>query len=266
MCISGTVGPGARNDIADVTVVQILLNENSHRFPATGPELATDGRIGRNTLAAIEAFETGVMGLPSSDGLIAPGDSTIRALLEGLAPGPTKEKLAIVLPNATRSKIELYFEPLKAGMLKYGIASTPLQMAHFIAQIGHESGSFLYSEEIASGAAYEGRHDLGNTEPGDGKRFKGRGLIQLTGRANYASYGNYNHVDYLHDPSPLATDPLLSVDAACWYWAVLRKIGPHAEADDVKTVSKRINGGPPINGLDERIANLNRAKAVLGLA
>ncbi|KQP20081.1 hypothetical protein ASF43_27980 [Pseudorhodoferax sp. Leaf267] len=174
--------------------------------------------------------------------------------------------MAIVLPAAASSKIDLYFEPLKAGMVKYGIASSPLQMAHFIAQIGHESGSFLYSEEIASGAAYEGRGDLGNTQPGDGKRFKGRGLIQLTGRANYASYSQFNNADYLSDPTPIARDPLLSVDAACWYWAVLRRIGPHAEADDAKKVTRLINGGPPFNGLDDRLANLARAKAVLGLA
>lgn len=264
MPISGTVGPGARNAIADVTVVQILLNCNRARFPSPPPELSTDGRIGRNTLNAIEAFEKQVLGLDASDSLVAPGDATIKALLEGLEPGPTKEKLAIVLPHATRSKIELYFEPLKAGMVKYGIAGSMLQVAHFIAQIGHESGSLLYSEEIASGAAYEGRGDLGNTEVGDGKRFKGRGLIQLTGRANYTGYSQYNGTDYTVDPSPIATDPLLSVDAACWFWTVYKKLGPAAEADDVKLVSKRINGFPT-NGLDDRIANLNRAKAVLGL-
>ena len=262
MCIARTVGAGARNDLADVTVVQILLNCSLGRFPAPVPKpLTTDGRIGPNTLKAIAAFETGVMGLPESDALIAPGDATLAALLQGLAPGPTKDKLAIVLPRATQSRIDAFFEPLKAGMVKYGITS-PLQMAHFIAQIGHESMSFLYTEEIASGAAYEGRRDLGNTEPGDGKRYKGRGLIQLTGRANYSAYSRHTGVDYVAAPDAVSTDPMVAVDVACWFWSD-RGVGKLADGDDVKAVTRRINGG--YNGLDDRIQNLNRAKAVLGL-
>jgi len=262
MCIASTVGRGARNDLADVAAVQILLNLNRGRFPDPKPDaLDTDGRIGPNTLRRIEAFETAVMKLPSSDALIAPGDATIQALLAGLAPGPSKEKLAIVLPLAARSKIDLYFEPLKAGMTKYGI-TTPLQMAHFIAQLGHESMSFLYTEEIASGAAYEGRTDLGNTQPGDGKRFKGRGLIQLTGRANYVAYSKAAGVDYVAHPERLSADPMVAVDVSCWFWKD-RGVDKLAEKDDVKAVTKRINGG--YNGLDDRIQNLRRAKAVLGL-
>lgn len=262
MCIAFTVGRGGRNDLADVAAVQLLLNMNRSRFAAPRPKaLDTDGRIGPNTLARIEAFETDVMKLPSSDGLIAPGDPTLKALLEGLAPGPTKEKLQIVLPEALPSRIDLYFEPLKTGMTKYGI-TTPLQMAHFIAQVGHESGSLLYNEEIASGAAYEGRKDLGNTKAGDGRRFKGRGLIQLTGRANYTAYSKYTGIDYVADPERVGSDPLVSVDVACWFW-VDRKLPPLAEADDVKAVTRRINGG--FNGLDDRIGKLRRAKALMGL-
>ena len=66
--------------------------------------------------------------------------------------------------------------------------------------------SFLYTEEIADGSAYEGRRDLGNTQSGDGRRYKGRGLIQLTGRANYDAYSRYTRVDYVADPTPLCTD------------------------------------------------------------
>ncbi len=262
MPITASVGMAGRNDLADVAVVQILLNANLDRIP--GPRLATlstDGRIGGKTLDALAAFETGVMGLPESDRIVAPGDATIKALLEGLPEGATKEKLAAVLPRAARSRVDLYFEPLKATMLKYGITS-PLQMAHFIAQVGHESGSLLYNEEIASGAAYEGRTDLGNTHPGDGVRFKGRGLIQLTGRSNYIAFSKYTGVDYVNNPKPLGDDPTISAEAAAWFW-VDRKLAPLAERDDVRAVTKRINGG--FNGLDDRIQNLFRAKAVLGL-
>lgn len=262
MCISGSVGRGARNDLADVAAVQILLNQNLAPIgEPTMPRLNPDGRIGPNTLRGIELFETRVMKLPQSDQLLVPGDATIKALLAGLQPGPTKEKLAIVLPLASNNRIDVYYEPLKAGMTKYGI-TTALQAAHFLAQLGHESMSFLYSEEIASGAAYEGRTDLGNTQVGDGKRFKGRGLIQLTGRANYAAYSKYSGVDYLAKPELVSTDPFVAVDVSCWFWKD-RGVDKLAEQDDVKAVTRRINGG--FNGLDDRMHNLRRAKAVLGL-
>lgn len=262
MPITASVGLNGRNDLADVTVVQILLNHNLARIP--GPPIAplgTDGRIGRKTLDALAAFETGVLGLAESDRIVAPGDTTIAALLQGLPLGPTKEKLAVVLPRAAQSRIDCYFEPLKATMIKYCI-TTPLQMAHFIAQVGHESGSLLYNEEIADGSAYENRTDLGNTQPGDGKRFKGRGLIQLTGRFNYRAFSEYTGVDYVANPDPVADDPMISAEAAGWFW-VKNKLPPLAERDDVRAVTKRINGG--FNGLDDRMHNLFRAKAVLGL-
>lgn len=265
MCITRSVGLGARNDVADVRIVQMLLNLNRGAFGANVPEapdpLGVDGRIGPNTIKAIQAFETRVMGLPESDGLVAPGDATMARLLAGLPPGPSKEKLTLVMPRATERRIDLYYEPLVKGMVRYGI-TTPLQMAHFLAQLAHESGSFLYAEELADGRAYEGRVDLGNTEPGDGPRFKGRGLIQLTGRANYHAYSQFTGIDYVADFERVANDPEACVDVACWFWQS-RRIGPLAEADDAKAVTKRINGG--YNGLDDRLENLGRAKALLGL-
>jgi putative chitinase len=266
MCISYSVGIGGRNDQADVRIVQILFNVNRGRFPEPLPaELSTDGQIGPNTIQAIRSFETVVMKLPASDGVVTPGDITMKALLAGLMPGVSKDKVCIILPLALRKYVDLYFDPLVAGMAKYKI-DTPLQIAHFMAQIGLESGNFLYSEELASGAAYEGATRLGNTQPGDGTKYKGRGLIQLTGRTNYTAYSKYTKVDYLSNPAPIASDPKLSVDVACWFW-VDRKIGPLADADDVRGVTRRINGAEdgPHTHLDERIANLNRAKAVLGL-
>jgi putative chitinase len=238
------------------------LNLNIPRFPDPRPQpLDADGRIGPKTIDAIRAFETQVIKLAASDGLVVPGDATLSALLEGLPAGPSKEKLSVVMPRALPAKIDLYFEPLVAGMKKYSI-TTPLRMAHFVAQIAHETASFLYAEEIADGSAYEGRRDLGNTEPGDGKRFKGRGLIQLTGRANYAEYSRDAGVDYLSNPGLVASDPFAAVDVACWYWNK-RRINRLADADDVKAVTKAINGG--YNGLDDRMEYLARAKAVLGI-
>ena len=262
MCIVHSVGKGGRNDLTDVMVFQVLFNLNIARFPSPGPErLGADGRIGPRTIEAIRSFETQVMKLAASDEILAPRDATVAALLAGLPPGPSKEKLSVVMPRALPSKIDLYFEPLVAGMKRYEI-TTPLRMAHFIAQIAHETASFLYAEEIADGSAYEGRRDLGNTQSGDGKRFKGRGLIQLTGRANYTQYTKDSGTDCVTDPERVASDAFVGVDVACWYWNK-RHINGLADADDVKAVTKAINRG--YNGLDDRIEYLARAKAVLGL-
>lgn len=269
MCILGPVGRGSHNDLVDVTVIQNLLNMNRRRYQADPPpEIKADGRIGEKTISAIESFELRIMSLPESDGIVVPGDPTLKALVAGLEPGYVKEKLAIVMPQANSASIDKYYEPLLAAMPKYGI-TTSLQIAHFLAQLAHESGSFLYPEELASGAAYEGRKDLGNTEPGDGKRFKGRGLIQLTGRANYTKYQAYNkaaNIDFLAHPESIARDPVYSVDAACWFWFD-RRIGPMADRDDVKAVTKAINGlaDGPNTHLKSRIDFLFRAKALIGL-
>lgn len=263
MPIARSVGRTAHNDLTDVLLVQILLNMNSHRFPDPKPStLKLDGRIGPGTIKAIERFETVVMKQAASDGLVVAGDATIRALLDGLPSGPTREKLQVVMPRALPKKIDRCYEPLVTGMKKYKI-NTPLRAAHFIAQIGHETASFLYMEELADGSQYEGRADLGNTQPGDGKRFKGRGLIQLTGRANYVSYSKDCGTDYVANPAAIATDPFANVDVACWYWHK-RKINQLADQDDVKAVTKAVNGG--FNGLDDRMDYLYRAKAVLGLS
>ena len=262
MCIVKSVGQSGRNDLTDVMVFQILFNLNIARFPDPKPaKLSPDGKIGPNTINAIKSFETTVMKLASSDGMLAPGDATVEALLQGLPAGPSKEKLSVVMPRALPAKIDLYYDPLVAGMKKHDITSN-LRMAHFIAQIGHETASFLFAEEIADGSAYEGRVDLGNTQKGDGKRFKGRGLIQLTGRANYAAYSKDSGVDYVAKPELVASDPFVAVDVACWFWNT-HGINKLADEDDVKAVTKRINGG--FNGLDDRIEYLIRAKAVLGI-
>ena len=262
MCIVKSVGQSGRNDLTDVMVFQILFNLNIGRFPDPKPaKLSPDGKIGPNTINAIKSFETTVMKLASSDGMLAPGDATVEALLQGLPAGPSKEKLSVVMPRALPAKIDLYYDPLVAGMKKHDITSN-LRMAHFIAQIGHETASFLFAEEIADGSAYEGRVDLGNTQKGDGKRFKGRGLIQLTGRANYAAYSKDSGVDYVAKPELVASDPFVAVDVACWFWNT-HGINKLADEDDVKAVTKRINGG--FNGLDDRIEYLIRAKAVLGI-
>jgi len=141
----------------------------------------------------------------------------------------------------------------------YGIMESALRLAHFMAQLCHESGSFRYMEEIASGSAYEGRADLGNTQAGDGKRFKGRGPIQLTGRANYRQFGRRIGIDLERHPE-IAAVPSIGLHTALEYWAN-RKLNEPSDRDDILTITRKINGGT--NGLADRKAHLAKIKAWL---
>ncbi len=140
----------------------------------------------------------------------------------------------------------------------YGI-STLLRRAHFIAQICHESAGFCTLVEFASGRAYEGRADLGNTNAGDGVRYKGRGLIQLTGRNNYRKYGKLLGLDLEGEPE-LAATPVTALRIACEYWKQ-RHINHFCDNDDIIHVTRRVNGG--LNGLAQRKIYLARAKQAL---
>lgn len=171
----------------------------------------------------------------------------------------TEDQLRKIFIHAKPSAIQDFTAPLNAVMEQYEI-TTPLRQAHFLAQIGHESGELRYRQEIASGKAYEGRVDLGNTQAGDGRKFKGRGLIQLTGRANYDAYGRAGGCDLLASPERVADEERLCTDVAGWFWAG-RKLNALADKDDLTGITKRINGG--LNGLDDRKRILKLAKEIL---
>jgi putative chitinase len=147
---------------------------------------------------------------------------------------------------------------LAATLESYDITSR-LRIAHFLGQTCHESAGYRTTEEFASGRAYEGRADLGNTQKGDGPRYKGRGLLQLTGRANYADYGKALGVDLVNNPT-LAAEPALSLKIACEYWK-RRNINPDCDRDDVQAVTRKVNGG--LNGLSDRIALTQKAKTAV---
>lgn len=160
---------------------------------------------------------------------------------------------------AAKMRAGKYAKPLEDGCIKYGVAST-LEKAHLLAQVAHESDGFHTAEEYASGKAYEGRKDLGNTQPGDGVRFKGRGLIQCTGRFNYGRYSQWKYGDdrVVRDPQMLEELPD-AVDAVFWYWTVERpRLKALALADDLEGVTKQVNGG--LNGLADRREKLAQAK------
>jgi putative chitinase len=148
----------------------------------------------------------------------------------------------------------------------YGILDTPLRLAHFMGQCGVESGGFRFMEEIASGAAYEGRGDLGNTEPGDGKRYKGRGPIQLTGRGNYRRDGRTIGIDIEAHPEIVAF-PSIGLLVACLFWQRMG-LNAYADQDNAVACSRGVNRGnpnsdKPANHEPERVALTARAKAVI---
>src|SRR5690349_13353060 len=129
----------------------------------------------------------------------------------------TAQQFAAIFPNA-RHKAGIWLQPLNDAMAEFQINNTG-RIASFLAQVAHETGELVWIQEIASGAAYEGRADLGNTQPGDGKRYKGRGLLQITGRANYKACGDALGLP-LEDQPELLLDPVNACRSAGWFWTV----------------------------------------------
>jgi len=170
----------------------------------------------------------------------------------------TDDELRQIMPNCAAAKRTGYLPFIQQAMQEFEITSY-LREAAFLAQLAHESGELRYMEEIASGSAYEGRKDLGNTQPGDGKRYKGRGPIQLTGRANYTKYGGLLGLDLVNNPTVAAT-PEVGFRIAGQFWK-LNGLNALADQQDFRQITKRINGG--YNGLDDRTMYYNRAKKVL---
>lgn len=180
----------------------------------------------------------------------------------------TNSQLKQIYPFSTEKNRQKYLSYLNEFMAFYNI-STIQRIAAFLAQVGHESGQLFYCEEIASGKAYEGRVDLGNIEKGDGIRFKGRGLIQITGRANYQKLTNEMRdlpigVDFVSEPH-LLTEPQYAVKSACWWWHN-RKLNELSDEDsevNFKHITRIINGG--YNGYTDRYKIWQRAKQILSV-
>jgi predicted chitinase len=174
--------------------------------------------------------------------------------------GVTLEVLRAVMPNLAAGKASEYLPLLNTAMAEAQI-NTPKRQAAFLAQLAHESAELRYFEEIASGKAYEGRKDLGNTQPGDGVRYKGRGPIQLTGRANYRAAGQALGLDLEGDP-PLAARPDVGFRTAGWFWTK-KDLNRFADSGDFRELTRRINGG--YNGMKERERYHEAAKKALGI-
>ena len=158
-------------------------------------------------------------------------------------------------------------QPIAAAMIahidRFGLRDTPARLANWIGQTSHETGSYRFLREIwgptDAQRRYEGRRDLGNTQPGDGRRFMGRGLIQVTGRANYTEMAMRSGLPLVEQPELLEQpDAAVLVSAIWWTRAKLNALVDAGREDDV---TRRINGGT--NGLADRRARVARAKAML---
>ena len=173
----------------------------------------------------------------------------------------TAQQLLQILPNAG-AKAGVFVPVLNTAMLRYQIVGAK-RVAAFVAQIGHESGQLVYVREIwgptPAQAKYEGRKDLGNTVAGDGFKYRGRGLIQITGRANYAACGEALALDLINHPE-LLEQPQHACMSAAWFWAS-RGLSTLADAGKFDTITRRINGGQ--NGATDRQALYDKALKVL---
>ena len=174
----------------------------------------------------------------------------------------TESQVRRIMPKAPSQRVKEFVGSFNKYSEVFGI-NTKLRAVHYIAQVAHETMELKYLEEIASGQQYEGRKDLGNTQAGDGKRFKGRGYLQTTGRSNYQRYADseYCNGDLMSHPEWLAQQPGCQ-KASMFFW-LKNGLSRLADADDVKAVSKRINGG--YNGLAQRMYYTRVAKKVFCL-
>ncbi len=260
MCLSAVVGDHCVNNRDDVKKVQVLLNLNiAQLLPMT--TLQRDGRFNKVLKDAILLFQGRVMKMIKPDGRVAPLSPTLKALRAGIPSAMSQTKMQGIFLNSSEAVVTKFYTGLTMAMASISV-NTPLRMTHFLSQIGHESGGLQYTEEIASGKAYEGRTALGNTQPGDGERFKGRGLIQLTGRANYQAYGKARGKDYTvsNNWTLIATDPVLAVDVAAYFWE-MHDLNTLADHDLIDQITRIINGG--MTGIADRRLRLTNAKCFL---
>jgi putative chitinase len=167
-------------------------------------------------------------------------------------------QLAWIYKEADQKLIDRFLDPINKTLEEFEI-NTPQRIRMFLAQIGHESGQLRYRRELASGEAYEGRKDLGNTKPGDGVRYKGRGLIQITGRYNYGLASLALGLPLLEKPELLEED-LNACRSAGWFW-YKSNLNALADMGKFETITRRINGG--LNGYSDRYKLYQRAFEII---
>lgn len=174
--------------------------------------------------------------------------------------------LAVCL-GADPSKAADWLDDIQFAMQVYDI-TTPVRQAAFLAQTGHETGGLKWIEELWGPTDSQKRYEppselatqLGNTQPGDGKKYRGRGLIQITGRANYDAVGRALCLDCTNNPDLLIL-PEWASESSAWWWQQ-HGLNELADASNFEKITRVINGG--LNGYDDRIRRWNIAKQALG--
>lgn len=174
-----------------------------------------------------------------------------------------------IAPGLSAARARLYLGYLMAAAAEFGI-DTPVRLAAFIGQIAHESGEFKYFQEIWGPTDDQRRYEppgkkakeLGNTQRDDGERYKGRGVIQLTGRGNYRKFGAILQLDLEGNPE-VAAETATAFRIAGAYWQN-KRLNAQADAGDFESITRRINGG--LNGYEDRVKYWKRAKQVLGIS
>lgn len=171
-------------------------------------------------------------------------------------------------PRLSPAMVQIYAMAFDVWFPQYDI-TTPERIAAFMAQIGHESGDLKWTAEIWGPTPQQRRYEppsdlakrLGNTQPGDGERYKGRGLIMITGRSNYAQVSKALNEDFITQPR-LLERPSMAVWSACWWWSS-RDLNQHADKNteaSFKQITRIINGG--LTGWDDRLARWQRCKNI----
>ena len=225
--------------------------------------LARAGTITPHQLAALGRLDERLRDHPDilqefTDGWRAQGSPA--------APAPPAELVTMAQAAAvfTRSPSASQLADLNSCLRRFSI-NTPARIRHFLAQVGHESGGLRWMLELASGDAYEGRQDLGNTRTGDGRRFRGAGAIQLTGRYNYQRFA-----DYIKDPDVMDGASYVSIRypfTSAGFWWHLNAINAFVDQGaSCRQVSAKVNGRDPANGLADREAYFARAVAAISQA
>jgi len=170
-----------------------------------------------------------------------------------------------IAPRGKPAILKSFVEGIPTVLAQHSI-STPLRICHFIAQVAHESDEFQTTTEYASGKAYEGRKDLGNIYKGDGEKYKGRGLIQTTGRHNYGKFTTWLGMhgvlnpDFITNPAELAKFPWALLSAV-YYWSA-HDLNGYADTNNLTKITKIVNGG--YRGWEARRKYFNRAWRQMG--
>jgi predicted chitinase len=229
--------------------------------PAPGDAVSAGERNSNNQIPSIQSLEENSF-----------NSLNVKTTMSNMSPPPkeypdilTLAQLRLAMPSLNQNKANIYYPYLVTAMKEFYI-TTPYQKAAFLAVIALESGDLRYFEEIASGDAYEGRTSLGNTQRGDGRRYKGRGPIQLTGRSNYRAAGKDLKLPLEDDPQ-IALNLDIAFRLAGWFWKK-NKIGPFADNKNFLAVSSIVNTGRPNrmpNGWEDRLKRYKRSLSALGL-